>query len=483
MGQKNIIGKLSVSSTVQNLTSGSKFARLEENKLHIEDQSSFKWADCGINGISIGSYDDGATLQPMKLMLSTAAETVTYDMDGVIYGYSTNPTKLLFPNVTGTVEITPAFYDGYGYQIGGQEFQINQYKIGIYSSLNSSKLALTEDEFDGVDYKIHGIEHYHLNRQTYETSTYTYNFPDESGTLATREWVGNEALNFLKSGNNGGSKTLSFISDENYGATYNSAGISITNYDEPAMADFDAKLDVYALQFTVWNDPNSMRAKYGEEGILIGPGGRLDSGVQLDWNGLRFDSSYTLATHYNIEGIYHKDTINLNPDDPYDSTEYEAIYHFPYLGPNIDGKPPVGTLLCKEDLGDWYNGVKPRLYQHTISVNFAYGSEYYTLEYVVYSNTSGAWNYTASENPAPYQVLPGLVDQNAWYPVAGCKDNDGAHQDQVVAVKRYGTSEIGLQYFTGNGETPTEHTFVHNYAISYSEITEAVTKDSVKQIM
>lgn len=189
MGQKNIIGKLSVSSTEQNLTSGSKFAQLEENKLHILDLSSYKWAECGINGISVGSYDDGATLQPMKLMLSTAAETVTYDMDGVIYGYSTNPTKLLFPNVTGTVEITPAFYDGYGYQIGGQEFQINQYKIGIYSSLTDTKLALTQDEFDGADYKIYGIEHYRLNRQTYETSTYTYNFPDESGTLATREWV------------------------------------------------------------------------------------------------------------------------------------------------------------------------------------------------------------------------------------------------------------------------------------------------------
>jgi hypothetical protein len=72
----------------------------------------------------------------------------------------------------------------------------------------------------------------------------------------------------------------------------------------------------------------------------------------LDWNGLRFDSSYILNTHYSIEGIYHKDTINLNPDDPYDSTEYEAIYHFPYLGPNVDGKPPVGTLLCKEQLSN-----------------------------------------------------------------------------------------------------------------------------------
>jgi hypothetical protein len=57
-------------------------------------------------------------------MLSTAAGAVTYDMDGVIYGYSTNPTKLLFPNVTGTVEITPAFINdhGYGYHIGGREF-------------------------------------------------------------------------------------------------------------------------------------------------------------------------------------------------------------------------------------------------------------------------------------------------------------------------------------------------------------------------
>jgi hypothetical protein len=114
----------------------------------------------------------------------------------------------------------------------------------------------------------------------FEQTTIVLSFPqDESGTLATREWVGNEALNFLRNGNNGNNKTLSFIDDGIYGATYNSTGISVTNYDESNYADFDVKLDVYALQFTVWNDPNSTRAKYGEEGILIGPGGRLDSGV------------------------------------------------------------------------------------------------------------------------------------------------------------------------------------------------------------
>ena len=193
MGQKNIIGKLSVSSTEQNLTSGSKFAQLEENKLHILDLSSYKWADCGIDGISIGQYDDGSTLQPMKLILSTVAETVTYDMKGISYGNFSSPSKLLFPSFTGQAEITPAFYDsnGYSYHIGGQGFQIGQYKIGIYSSLTSSKLALTEDDFDGVEYKIYGIEHYRLNRETYETSTYTYNFPEKSGTFALIEDLGN----------------------------------------------------------------------------------------------------------------------------------------------------------------------------------------------------------------------------------------------------------------------------------------------------
>lgn len=377
--------------------------------------------------------------------------------------------QLAFPNLSGAKDTIAtqgwvtqnALHETISSNSGTLSYHEGSWPYQPGFDLSSGHLSLTWSIDCHTDYKGAGIDYFAYDGSA---KNYSWNFPlGESGTFVVTDSNGmigrDTVIKQLLLKEPGDDPVYNWGSN----AYYTGKDLRISSYDESNYADFDVKLDVYALQFTVYNDSRATRAKYGEEGVWLTFGGLNDNEVKLDQNGLHFDSTYHVATHYNIEGIYHKDYLpSTDPADPGNTTPYEAIYRFPYLGSNIDGKPPVGTLLCKEnlasltgsDLPGSMGGLVYRGYNGSLLANYDEYIDYY------YSDMYSGKHYGKLVvnidmlNQATSGFLKG--GQNRFY-VNDCEIGFGYEEDGSVPVVGLGCDhsayiKVGYDYDSGNAE-------------------------------